>query len=167
MRGAPLQQAIILLLTLSILGYPGYRFIQMESSPTIPPVRDSPTNQKTPQVRGEIELIFSTPPKSYQLKHPSTHNTTETTLLTSPNTKEIENPSYADVTLPSHQLTTYWLDITWPEAPKKLHRHFVKITLSPNNGASRSFSFFCDSAEMKETFDYSTAESASKPARHE
>jgi len=166
MRGAPLLQALILLLTLSILGYAGHRFIQMESHATTTLAPLQPPAPESSQVGAEIELTFSTPPKFYQLKYPSPQNTTETTLLVSQTgPQEIENPIYADVSIPTHQLTTYWLDVTWREAPAEYNRHFIKITLSPTHGVSRSFSFSTDSDEMNETFDYANAPAESD--RHE
>jgi len=162
MRGSPLLQALILLLALISLGVAGHRFIQMEPSRTSAAASEttSPEPSET-QVEAEIELTFSTPPISYQLKRPSTQGSDEIAVLTNPQTSQaIENPAYADAVIPSHQLTTYWLDVVWAKTPPENSRHFVTINLSPSNGQSQRFSFSSDSAEMNETFDYS-------PARHE
>ena len=158
MRGSPPIQALFLILTLLILGFLGSRYINMKDlSGALPPASETAT---TPQdhTEAEIELIFSSSPISYTLKIPSNQGG-EPIVVVQSNTEienKIENPAYHDITIPSHHLTTYWLDIIWKDDPTSTTKHFVQINISPSHGEGKNISFWSDSKELTETFDYST-----------
>jgi len=164
MRGAPLQQAFFLLLTLLGLGVAGYSFlhhdIQSEQTEALRAAEVKGASSSSAQVSmvdAEVELTFSSPPVSYQLRRLNAEEK-PIPVASSSAEEEIENPAYVDASLPAHQMTTYWLDVTWPDAPAENALHFVKITLSPSFGKTESFSFSCDSRAMNETFDYTNEE---------
>lgn len=155
MRGLPPFQALVLLIALTVLGFAGSQYIDMGRaiSPQAPP---SETTSDHHMVEAEIEFVFSSPPLSYTLTKPSaTGGEDEVILRSSPS---IENPSYSTVQLVSHQLTTYWLDIVWPDGAKEGAHHFVQVNVSPNHGNSQRFSFFSHSKKMSETFEYNTGD---------
>lgn len=155
MRGLPPLQALLLLIMLVVIGFAGSLYIKMGYSVSHqPPPSETTTDHLT--VEAEIELIFSSPPLSYTLTQPSTSGGPDEVLLRSNGV--MENPYYETATLTSHQLTTYWLDVVWPEDAKESEHHFIQINISPNHGASQRFSFFSQSKEMNETFEYSTGE---------
>ena len=163
MRGSPLIQSLALLLAILTLGFAGKKFIAMDSQTV--PVDDlvgiTPTEGST-TTDAEIEISFSTPPVSYSLKRLVGEDEVPIFKLSD----DIENPSYHECALPDHQVTTYWLDIVWPDAPAENAQHFVRITLSPVNGESGSYSFNTTSAELNETFDYTNA-NVTKKESHE
>ena len=149
------MQALLLLITLAVIGFAGSRYIDMGYSVS----HQTPPSETTIDhltVEAEIELIFSSPPLSYTLTQPSTSGGEDEVLLRS--TAIMENPYYETATLASHQLTTYWLDVVWSEEAKESEHHFVQINVSPNHGACQRYSFFSHSKEMNETFEYSTGE---------
>ena len=154
MRGSPPIQALFLILTLLILGFLGSRYIRMDHS--VDPTALTPEPSTAPQdhTEAEIELVFSSRPVSYSLKIPGISGGENIVLFQSD--PKIENPAYHDITIPSHHLTTYWLDIIWPAAPTDGARHFTQLNISPSHGAGKSISFWCGSEEMNETFDYNT-----------
>ena len=155
MRGLPPLQALLLLIALVVLGFAGSRYIAMGKamSPQVQ-ANDTLTDQHT--IRAEIEFIFSSPPLSYTLITPSATGAEDQIILQS--TSPIENPCYGTVQLVSHQLTTYWLDIVWPEDAEDGARHFVQIHISPEHGESQRFSFFSNAKDMNETFEYHTGD---------
>ncbi len=114
------------------------------------------TNADRGVVEAEIEFIFSSPPLSYTLTQPSTDGDENQVVLTT--TNSTENPSYEIVQLVSNQSTTYWLDVLWPDDAIKGEHHFVQISIAPNHGDHKRFSFFTTTKSINETFDYSTGD---------
>ena len=155
MRSLPPFQAIVLLVVLVILGFVGSQYIDMGESIN-PPLSPAQTTGQLHTVEAEIELVFSSPPISYTLTKPSTTGEKNQVLFQS--SSPIENPSYDTAHLVSHQLTTYWLDVIWPNDGKEDAHHFVQINISPNHGKNQRFSFFSNSKDMNETFEYHTGE---------
>ena len=167
MRGSPPFQALILMVTLLLLGWLGKSFIEVKHSSA----NDRQVTIVSPtadydQDEAEIELTFSSLPLSYKLKHyADSSNSTVTTVLESGT--EIENPSYHTAVIPSHSKTAYLLDVTWAEAPQSGTRHFVQVYISPINGQAQSFSLLTSSKEMQESFDYSTSSISATVNHHE
>jgi len=178
MRGSPLVQALFLLLVIIVVGYAGHHIIQ-DDTPNNDKLSSSDGNKVSNRsqdengthamVDAEVELTFSSPPISYSLKeisgdkadkHPLFHCIAEKGTI-------LENPSYHDVTIRSHDAMTYWLDVTWANEPPENTRHFVTITLSPNEGEPRSFSYFTSTQSLEETFDYSPATPHSPSLSHD
>lgn len=155
MRGLPPLQALLLLITLVILGFAGRSYIRMDETNNQPaPV--AKTNVESRIVEAEIEFIFSSPPLSYTLTQPSADGEENQVLLTT--TDSTENPCYEIVQLVSNQSTTYWLDVVWPEAATNGGHHFVQIYIAPNHGDHQRFSFFATTKSINETFDYNTGD---------
>ena len=159
MRGVPPFQALLLLIVLAVLGFAGSRYIGMgvdaggDINPKAPPP-DTATSEHT--VEAEIEFVFSSPPLSYRLTKPSETGGEDRTMLQS--SSLIENPCYGTVRLVSHQLTTYWLDVVWPEDADDGAHHFVQIHISPIQGESQRFCFFSSTKNMNETFEYNSGD---------
>lgn len=154
MRGLPPFQALLLLIALVVLGFAGNQYIDM-GKPISP--KPSPPPQTTDHhhaIEAEIEFVFSSPPLSYTLKKPSVTGGEDQVILQS--SSAIENPSYGNVNLVAHQLTTYWLDVVWPDTAKEGTHHFVQMNISPSHGEGQKFSFFGSSRKMSETFEYNT-----------
>lgn len=161
MRGSPPLQALILMVTLFLLGWLGHCFIQVKHpQATDRQITELAPNASHDQEEAEIELTFSSLPLSYTLKNYTSDNEVKVVLESD---AVVENPSYHEVVIPSHSETSYLLDVTWAEAPLSGTRHFVKIHISPLNGQAQSFSLLTSSQEMQESFDYSTT----TPHRHE
>ena len=159
MRGLPPLQALVLLVALGVLGFAGHHFIDMGAPTSSPlPIPTEPSQNSTIDV--EIELTFSSPPLSYTLSQASESGAENKVIQSS--RAPAENPSYADVSLVAHRLTTYWLDVVWPDDAAQDAHHFVQINIAPSHGEGQQFSFFSNSKEMNETFDYNTGGS-----RHE
>ena len=161
MRGFPPFQALLLLITLAVLGFAGSRYIDMGSdlAPATPAAAvavSPPESTCAETVDAEIELIFSSPPLSYKLTKPSAAREADQILLevSSPE----ENPSYATVQVTSHELVTYWLDVVWQEDAPSGAFHFAQIHISPDHGDSQRFCFFSTIKSMNETFEYTTGE---------
>ena len=156
----------MLLLILTVLGFAGSQYIGMgmdndkrngtggSNSPQTPPPEQPICG---PTVTAEIELVFSSPPLSYTLTQPSatTGGEDKVVLKSSPTT---DNPYYGTVRLVSHEHTTYWFDVTWPEDAESGTYHFVKIHISPNHGESQNFCFYSSMKDMNETFEYHTGD---------
>lgn len=165
MRGSPITQALILLCTLLALGVLGKFYIQVNHQPVTPGAH--PVALETLEldlVGAEVQLTFSSPPISYELKRLSSDNSSEISVLKQ--SAHIENPSYEDVHLPSHQVTTYLLDVIWPQAPDTGSRHFAQINISPSYGIQATLSFTTHSKDMLETFEYSTSEPNKEERSH-
>lgn len=168
MRGSPITQALILLCTLLTLGFLGKIYLRGNHPSGTPAATTAPdtTSAALPSdqhdlVEAEIQLTFSSPPISYELKRLSPDNSSEISVLKqSPPT---ENPSYEDTHLPSHQVATYLLDIIWEHAPETGSRHFAQINISPAYGQQASLSFTTHSKDMLETFEYSVSTHNSNP----
>ena len=109
-----------------------------------------------PTVEAEIELVFSSPPSSYTLTQPSATGGKHNILLKS--STPTENPCYGTVELVSHELTTYWLDVAWPEDAENGTYHFVQIHISPSHGESQHFCFHGSIKDMNETFEYNSGD---------
>ena len=157
MRGLPPFQALLLLVALTALGFAGSYYIGMGTSmsPEASPP-DTTTHEHTAEMEAEIEFVFSSLPLSYTLSKPSVNGGQDLVLLQSSST--VENPCYGTVRLVSHHLDTYWLDIVWPEDAEDGARHFVQIHISPEHGESQRFSFFGNTKDMNETFEYHTGD---------
>lgn len=159
MRGLPPFQALLLLITLALLAFAGSRYIGMGSyvssgiSPQAPPA-DKISCEAS--VEAEIELVFSSPPLSYTLTKPSEISGEDEVLLRS--SSPIENPCYETLQVVSHELTSYWLDVVWPEDAEDEARHFVQIYISPDHGEGKGFCFFGTAKDMNETFEYNTGD---------
>lgn len=156
MRGLPPLQALVLLLVLAVLGYAGSRYIDMGDPITPAPHPETEAQDQT--IEAEIELVFSSPPLSYSLTKPSVSGGEDELTLQS--STPIENPSYGNVKLVSHQPTTYWLDVVWPADAKEGAHHFVQLNINPSHGDSQQFSFFSSTSEMNETFEFQSGEHA-------
>ena len=164
MRGLPPFQALLLLFTLAVLGFAGSHYIGMGMGSERGNGMGSSNNRKPPpvtptcgdRVGAEIELVFSSPPLSYTLTEPSATGGEDKVVIKS--SGPTENPSYGTVELVSHELTTYWLDVVWPEDAEDGAHHFVQIHISPNHGESQSFCFFSSIKDMNETFEYNTGD---------
>ena len=155
MRGLPPLQALLLLITLVILGFAGRSYIRMEETSSQPtPIAD--TNVENRFVEAEIEFIFSSPPLSYTLTHPSANGEANQVLFET--TECTQNPCYEIVKLVSHQPTSYWLDVVWPKDAENGEHHFVQIYIAPNHGDHQRFSFFTTTNSINETFDYNTGD---------
>ena len=165
MRGLPPFQALVLLLILIVLGFAGSQYIGMgmgsnrgsgmSAGPDLQtPPPDTPSCGAT--VEAEIELVFSSPPSSYTLTQPSATGGEDRVLLKA--TAPSENPRYATLQLVSHELTSYWLDVTWPEGAEDGTYHFAQIHISPNHGESQQFCFYSSIKDMNETFEYHTGD---------
>jgi len=155
MRGSPIIQALILLCIFLPLGYLGKIYIQIDQKPTVSTTSEIPKNLAHDFVEAEIELTFSSPPVSYELKRLLPNSSSEISILKQ--SSEIENPSYEDVALPSHHMTTYLLDIVWYQEPSEGSRHFIQINISPTYGEPKSLSFTTHSKDLLETFEYSSS----------
>ncbi len=155
MRGLPPLQALLLLITLVVLGFAGSHFIGMdETRSQSAPLPDASAEEQA--VEAEIEFIFSSPPLSYTLTQPSVTGGKDTILLQTSDSQE--NPRYETVELVSHQPTSYWLDVVWPEDAIDGAHHFVQIYISPDHGNRQGFSFFSTAKSMNETFEYSSGD---------
>ena len=155
MRGLPPLQALLLLIGLAVLSFAGSHYIRMNEAQSRPkPLPNGSAEGYT--VEAEIEFIFSSPPVSFTLTQPSVTGGEDTILLQTSDPQE--NPSYETVELVSHQPTTYWLDVVWPEDAIQGAHHFVQIYISPNHGARQEFSFFSTAKGMNETFEYSNGD---------
>jgi hypothetical protein len=163
MRGSPLIQAFGILISLLLLGVVGQRFIAADGNDPSPSsgasTQDKTTatsNTEQTVIEAEIELTFSTPPLSCTLKYLTENHPTPKEVTIFQINHISENPLYQNVSIPSHALTTYWLDVTWPNDPPENAQHFVSLTLSPNQGDPKQFSFHSTTENLNETFDYST-----------
>lgn len=155
MRGLPPLQALLLLIVLAVLSFAGSHYIGMNEAQSRPkPLPNGSAEGYT--VEAEIEFIFSSPPLSYTLTQPSVTGGKDTILLQTSDSQE--NPRYETVELVSHQPTSYWLDVVWPEDAIDGAHHFVQIYISPDHGNRQGFSFFSTAKSMNETFEYSSGD---------
>ncbi|MGB0775381.1 MAG: hypothetical protein ACPGUY_06010 [Akkermansiaceae bacterium] len=152
MRGSPPVLALLLLLALIGLGIAGRWYIDHDVSAP----KETETPNKNPItheiISAEVELEYSSAPLKCVLRY-ITEDGEEVLIDQS---GSIENPDYTDVSIPAHALKTYWLDITWANAPAEEDRHFAKIKITPSHGKEKEFTFLTSEAKMEETFDYTT-----------
>ena len=82
MRGSPPFQALILMVTLFLLGCLGSSFIKVKSSlPHDKKITQASSNADVDQTEAEVELTFSSPPISYELKRYTDSSSTEVSVL--------------------------------------------------------------------------------------
>ncbi|MGB2011172.1 MAG: hypothetical protein ACPHYF_06555 [Akkermansiaceae bacterium] len=159
MRGIPPLQAFFLLIALSLLGYVGNQYIDMDLDNSNAPSSKDPEPAAltcAPTVEAEIEFVFSSPPLSCTITQPSETGGENKQLLAL--SMPQDNPCYDTAELVTHGLTTYWLDVVWPEDAADGSRHFVQIYISPDHGESQRFSFYSKTRTMNETFEYHTGD---------
>ena len=155
MRGQPPFQAIVLLIVLAALGFAGSQYISNDKSVSVSQLKP-PEASEGKNIDAEVELVFSSPPLSYQLIKPSKTGKEDTLLLEF--SKPTENPCYGDIQLTANQLSIYWLNVRWKDKPDTNTHHFVRINISPSHGESRSYTFFTSYRGLDETFEYSTGD---------
>ncbi|MGJ8676072.1 MAG: hypothetical protein ACSHX0_01000 [Akkermansiaceae bacterium] len=169
MRGSPPLQALILLVSLLLLGWLAKDFIRSENiSASGVQIAQQISEQQVIDhtvVDAEIELTFSSLPLSYELRrYADAGSGAEISLLKG--SSDIGNPSYHNVSIPSHRDTTYLLDVVWASEPEPDARHFVSIHISPVNGDPAHLSLISHLKNMEETFDYSTTSLPAEPKSH-
>lgn len=153
MRGAPIIQAIIIMMVLSLLGFAGMHYIQGGVHGMPHDFTDNPSSDavvlKSGEIPIEMECYFSDQPESYSFSKPGKEGADKLILKAAGSD---ENPVFHELLLQGETDNILWLDVTWADQ-KPDGNYFVQLVISVGNEEPLTRTFRSRSNSLQGTIE--------------
>ena len=152
MRGAPIIQAVIIIMVLGLLGFAGMHFIQGDVHGMSHDSADKPSSDtvvfQSGEIPIEVECYFSDQPENYSFSKPGKEGADEIILKAAGS----ESPVFHELLLQGEADNVLWLDVTWADQKPRGH-YFVQLVVSVGNEEPLTRTFRSRSNSLQGTIE--------------